>query len=716
MDLKNINPLGFLTSVQKDQHTKEILSYDYAAHRVDSPIILVFPSDEITHKFKPEAEKVVCRILSAYGQDAARIYYTSNKEHIIMEFRPKMSDIRKKAAFDNIPMELSGHRLEQISKTGIPSQQIGPFEIGDNEKFTPYRPFKYIYGKYQSDDEFRSLYASKHHKHPTPFDNALQIKIALSLLENKKIAGGLELVMPTLKAKGVLVDCFPLHEEVLASTLAIAWYKGGHTYPWNKPFDKIKDYFGEKVGLYYRFLGHYTSYLFFLMILGIPFQIAVFASDNYSNPGVPFYALFVVLWAVFFTEHWKRVERTCVMKWGMVGFEHNEPDRPQYEGEVVASLINGKPIVRFSNRKANERMRRSIFVVFMMISMVIGTTACVYLIRNAMFENGGEEKMAANYTASFLNSIQITVFAILYGKLAKKLTDNENHRTNTEYEDSMIAKLFLFQCVNFFSSFAFTAFCAKFLPKLKNDKPANVGQCGSPDCMKVLAINLIIVLVVHTTVGNVVEFILPKLSNFLSGASDAALSTAERQFLRPGYDYIQDSISDYAELMVQFGFQTLFISALPGASIIAYINNHLQLRYDAEKMLCDTQRVFPKGVEDIGTWQTVFELMATLAVIANAALVAFTMNIFDNYSLIFRFWLFISAQWFIFSLQTIIRIVIPDEPLQVDIQIGRQNFIVSKVIDYEPDDNDSDVNFVSNVTIDQVHIHDHAPKRNILNN
>merc|ERR1712146_815293 len=115
---------GFLTSVQKDQHTKEILSYDYAAHRVDSPIILVFPSDEITHKFKPEAEKVVCRILSAYGQDAARIYYTSNKEHIIMEFRPKMSDIRKKAAFDNIPMELSGHRLEQISKTGIPSQQI----------------------------------------------------------------------------------------------------------------------------------------------------------------------------------------------------------------------------------------------------------------------------------------------------------------------------------------------------------------------------------------------------------------------------------------------------------------------------------------------------------------------------------------------------------------------------------------------------------------
>jgi len=166
-----------------------------------------------------------------------------------------------------------------------------------------------------------------------------------------------------------------------------------------------------------------------------------------------------------------------------------------------------------------------------------------------------------------------------------------------------------------------------------------------------------------------------------------------------------------AELMVQFGFQTLFISALPGATLIAYINNHLQLRYDAEKMLCDTQRVFPKGCEDIGTWQSVFELMATLAVIANSALVAFTMNIFDNYSLVFRFWLFISAQWFIFTMQTVIRIVIPDEPVHVLIQIAREKFIVSKVIDYEPDDDDKDVAFVSDVTIEQVHIHDHAPKR-----
>ena len=95
--LNNLNPLGFLGS-SRDQTSKDILDYDFAVHRVDSPIILVFPSDETTHKFKPEAEQVVCKILSAYGQDSARIYYSSNKEHIFMEFRPKMEEIRKKAA------------------------------------------------------------------------------------------------------------------------------------------------------------------------------------------------------------------------------------------------------------------------------------------------------------------------------------------------------------------------------------------------------------------------------------------------------------------------------------------------------------------------------------------------------------------------------------------------------------------------------------------
>lgn len=73
-----------------------------------------------------------------------------------------------------------------------------------------------------------------------------------------------------------------------------------------------------------------------------------------------------------------------------------------------------------------------------MISQVIS----IYIIRNALAKSIGSD---AQLVASLANSIQIQVFNFLYSKLADYLTERENHRTDTEFEDSMIAKTFLFQ-------------------------------------------------------------------------------------------------------------------------------------------------------------------------------------------------------------------------------------------------------------------------------
>ena len=46
----------------------------------------------------------------------------------------------------------------------------------------------------------------------------------------------------------------------------------------------------------------------------------------------------------------------------------------------------------------------------------------------------------------------------MYQFIAVKMTDRENHRTATAYEDALIVKLFLFQFVNHYSSFYYLAF------------------------------------------------------------------------------------------------------------------------------------------------------------------------------------------------------------------------------------------------------------------
>ena len=47
---------------------------------------------------------------------------------------------------------------------------------------------------------------------------------------------------------------------------------------------------------------------------------------------------------------------------------------------------------------------------------------------------------------------------LIYNGIAVALNDSENHRTDTDYEDALIAKTFVFQFVNSFCSLFYIAF------------------------------------------------------------------------------------------------------------------------------------------------------------------------------------------------------------------------------------------------------------------
>ena len=51
------------------------------------------------------------------------------------------------------------------------------------------------------------------------------------------------------------------------------------------------------------------------------------------------------------------------------------------------------------------------------------------------------------------------------------------------------------------------------------------------------------------------------------------------------YDPLMGALEDYAELIIQYGYVTLFVSAFPLAPLLALISNYVEIRMDGSKLL-----------------------------------------------------------------------------------------------------------------------------------
>merc|ERR1712022_95670 len=118
--------------------------------------------------------------------------------------------------------------------------------------------------------------------------------------------------------------------------------------------------------------------------------------------------------------------------------------------------------------------------------------------------------------ASVLNTVQIMIFKYLYSFISTSLNDMENHRTQTEFEDSMISKLTIFSFFNSYNSFFYIAFVAGSIsvtgPDGVDDTASGSSQCGLTGCMGMLSENLLIVLLTSLSSDKITEFVLPLLS------------------------------------------------------------------------------------------------------------------------------------------------------------------------------------------------------------
>ena len=64
------------------------------------------------------------------------------------------------------------------------------------------------------------------------------------------------------------------------------------------------------------------------------------------------------------------------------------------------------------------------------------------------------------------------------------------------------------------------------------------------------------------------------------------------------------------ETVIQFGYSSMFVTAFPLSCLMALVNNYVEIRLDAWKMLELHRRPLPRSCEDMGTWFPMLEVIS----------------------------------------------------------------------------------------------------------
>ncbi|OUC40182.1 hypothetical protein D917_04297 [Trichinella nativa] len=364
----------------------------------------------------------------------------------------------------------------------------------------------------------------------------------------------------------------------------------------------------------------------------------------FENNATVLYALVMPIWATVFLEMWKRRQGQLSWFWNLYDFQLEEDViRPEFQMYVTRTRINPitqerEPHLPFSNRM--WRLISSCVAVIFFLCLVLALTVTVILYRIIVSHHfdktdiqmvRSNANLAAAFTASLLNLIIIMLLDSLYMKVAWRLTEWEFPRTETEFENSFIIKVFMFQFINYYSSLFYIAFFKGRFATLPGKADALIfgyrpEACEPSGCMIELLIQLAMVMIGKQFLNGVLETMLPcffkrvrkykykNMENINSWLRDYFLNPIPKGFL----------ISEYLEMVLQYGFVTLFAAAFPLAPLFAFLNNAVEIRSDAYKYTVNFRRPLSSRTKDLGIWMNILTCISSLAVLTNASLIAFT--------------------------------------------------------------------------------------------
>uniref|UniRef100_UPI0037E89F7E anoctamin-10 n=1 Tax=Semicossyphus pulcher TaxID=241346 RepID=UPI0037E89F7E len=426
-----------------------------------------------------------------------------------------------------------------------------------------------------------------------------------------------------LGSAGVILDMFPLHNQEKLKDLSKAWYSGNQL---AQPLDTVNGYFGSSVAFYFSFLDCYTWSLLPPAILGLSITYfsgkvhnemlesisgsGVISNEDDSRPAVCGHiiqAVFSMLWSTVVMEMWKRRRSSLSYHWGTLHLaERFAEPRPGFRGTLGVNPVTGRVEPLFPDWQRDLRMALvSVPVVGLFLGLVLLGMLCFYWGEAQMQQLHKDWNSLLSqtllYIPSVLHIIYTNVLATVYKMVAQSLTEYENHREESAFENHLTAKVLVFTFFNYFAVLFHIAFFKQDLPMLRK--------------------RLSSLLIVTQLVNQVTEVVIPFLVDmFISGTHRRANEDEpqEDKFRKQGtLPVFPGLFAEYIELLVQFGYLSLFSCVYPLTAVLLLINNLTEIRSDAYKICKLFRKPFSPPVANMGVWQVAFEVLSFVSVVSN---------------------------------------------------------------------------------------------------
>jgi hypothetical protein len=156
-------------------------------------------------------------------------------------------------------------------------------------------------------------------------------------------------------------------------------------------------YFGEKVAMYFAFLGMYTMWLTFPAVLGVALFVHQVIVKKIAVEWVPIYGILVALWITLFLEFWKREQSFRAMQWGTSDFEESESLRPEFindpHARQIRSYVHGKLEYEDKQSQRYNRIAISTSLITIAAGAVIVIVLSIFVLRIKLIDAEGKGEL-----------------------------------------------------------------------------------------------------------------------------------------------------------------------------------------------------------------------------------------------------------------------------------------------------------------------------------